>query len=283
MIGLLVAGLFAATMSSMDTGLNRNAGFLTKNFYAKLIRPQADDKELLRVGQILTALMGIIVIVIAMLLIGMGEISLFDIVLTIGSMLSIPIFVPLFLGIIFKGQPKWAAWTAVIVGFIISLLIEMGSHTELALSLFQSMGAEDLLLYTRSHTMTMNVLINIPLTTLWYLSTKYMPHKKDPEYTAQVDAFFTQMNTPVDFEKEVGAANDKDQAKVLGYLASVYGVFVLLLLFIPNSAAARWALFGCGGFMLGVGLLLIAYSKKPDLNLRAEAIDEALIPEAELD
>ena len=281
MIGLLVAGLFAATMSSMDTGLNRNAGFLTKNFYLKLIRPQADDKELLRVGQILTALMGIMVIAIAMLLIGLGEVSLFDIVLTIGSMLSIPIFVPLFLGILFKGQPKWASWTAVIVGFMISILIEMGSHTEVAMSLFQSMNAEGLLEYIRSHTMSINVIVNIPLTTLYYLSTKYMPHKKDAEFETQVDTFFTKMNTKVDFEKEVGAANDHDQAKVLGYLSSVYGIFVLLLLFIPNSVPARWALFGCGGFMLGVGLLLIRYSKTNKAS--AEAVDESLVPEVELD
>ncbi|WDE97398.1 hypothetical protein PQO03_05470 [Lentisphaera profundi] len=275
MIGLLVAGLFAATMSSMDTGLNRNAGFLTKNFYAKIIRPEANDKELLRVGQIFTALMGITVIIVAMIFINMGKISLFDVVLTIAAMLSIPVFVPLFLGILFKGQPKWADWSTVLLGFIISALIYKGSDSELAMSLFQSINAEDFLIYMREHKMTFNVFVNIPVSTLWFLSTKYIPHKKDAAYDANVEAFFTQMNKEVDFEKEIGHANDKDQAKVLGWLSCVYGAFVLILLFIPNSMSARWALFGCGGFMMSVGLALIAYSRK--------SVSEAAIPIAKIE
>ncbi|WDE99355.1 hypothetical protein PQO03_16080 [Lentisphaera profundi] len=92
---------------------------------------------------------------------------------------------------------------------------------------------------------------------------------------ANVEAFFTQMNKEVDFEKEIGHANDKDQAKVLGWLSCVYGAFVLILLFIPNSMSARWALFGCGGFMMSVGLALLAYSRK--------SVSEAPIPIAEIE
>jgi Na+/proline symporter len=33
LLGLLVTGIFSATMSSMDTGLNRNAGVFIKNVY----------------------------------------------------------------------------------------------------------------------------------------------------------------------------------------------------------------------------------------------------------
>src|ERR1044071_1113011 len=41
MVGLLLSGIFAATMSSMDAGLNRNAGFFVKNFYHVVLRPRA--------------------------------------------------------------------------------------------------------------------------------------------------------------------------------------------------------------------------------------------------
>ena len=33
MLGLLISGIFGATMSNMDVGLNKNAGFFVKNFY----------------------------------------------------------------------------------------------------------------------------------------------------------------------------------------------------------------------------------------------------------
>ncbi|MDW2458623.1 sodium:solute symporter family transporter, partial [Vibrio sp. 1249-1] len=52
-VGLLMAGLFAATMSSMDSALNRNSGIFVRSFYSNIVRKgQASDKELLRAGQI---------------------------------------------------------------------------------------------------------------------------------------------------------------------------------------------------------------------------------------
>ena len=39
MIGLLLCGILAATMSSMDSGLNKNAGFFVRNFYRTVLRP----------------------------------------------------------------------------------------------------------------------------------------------------------------------------------------------------------------------------------------------------
>ena len=50
MLGLLISGIFGATMSHMDIGLNKNAGFFVKNFYQVLIRPRAHEKEMLLVG-----------------------------------------------------------------------------------------------------------------------------------------------------------------------------------------------------------------------------------------
>ena len=45
MMGLLVSGIFAATMSSMDSGLNKNTGFFIKNFYQPIIAPHAPDSQ----------------------------------------------------------------------------------------------------------------------------------------------------------------------------------------------------------------------------------------------
>ncbi|MCV5887070.1 transporter, partial [Escherichia coli] len=37
-VGLLMAGLFAATMSSMDSALNRNSGIFVRSFYSNIVR-----------------------------------------------------------------------------------------------------------------------------------------------------------------------------------------------------------------------------------------------------
>lgn len=49
------------------------------------------------------------------------------------------------------------------------------------------------------------------------------------------------MNTPVDFQREVGADNTHAQAKLLGTLGCIYGSFILVLVLIPNPLSGAWA------------------------------------------
>src|SRR5258706_4556298 len=43
--GLLISGIFCATISNMHVGLNKNAGFFVKNFYQVILRPHAHEKQ----------------------------------------------------------------------------------------------------------------------------------------------------------------------------------------------------------------------------------------------
>ena len=45
LLGITIAGFFAATMSSLDTSLNVNAGFLVKNFYQLFLGPAHQKKN----------------------------------------------------------------------------------------------------------------------------------------------------------------------------------------------------------------------------------------------
>ncbi|MEM7310340.1 MAG: sodium/solute symporter [Planctomycetota bacterium] len=55
--GLVIAGLFAAAMSSLDSSMNSMATALTTDFYPRL-RPAASDRERLRLARILTVVLG---------------------------------------------------------------------------------------------------------------------------------------------------------------------------------------------------------------------------------
>lgn len=50
--GLIFVALIAAAMSTFDSQLNMSAAYFVKDFYERLIRPQADTKELIRVSHI---------------------------------------------------------------------------------------------------------------------------------------------------------------------------------------------------------------------------------------
>ncbi|MDF5336399.1 transporter, partial [Vibrio parahaemolyticus] len=120
-VGLLMAGLFAATMSSMDSALNRNSGIFVRSFYSNIVRKgQASDKELLRAGQIACLVNGILVIMMAQFFNSLKHLSLFDLMMQVATLLQSPILVPLFLGIIIRRTPKWAPWATVVVGMFVS-------------------------------------------------------------------------------------------------------------------------------------------------------------------
>ena len=80
--------------------------------------------------------------------------------------------------------------------------------------------------------------------------------------TGNVEGFFKRMNTPVDFEQEVGGDNTASQARLIGIVASIYGSFVLLLTLIPNPLSGRLGILACAATLLGVGGGLQWYARR---------------------
>lgn len=62
--GLLVAALFAASMSSLDSGLNSMATAITTDFYRRF-RPAASDRSCLRLARLATLLLGMAAMLLA--------------------------------------------------------------------------------------------------------------------------------------------------------------------------------------------------------------------------
>lgn len=70
-IGLVVAALLAAAMSSLDSDLNSMATVIVDDFYGRL-RPKTTDRQRLRMGRIAVTVLGILAIVFSQLWIGIG-------------------------------------------------------------------------------------------------------------------------------------------------------------------------------------------------------------------
>jgi SSS family solute:Na+ symporter len=261
MLGLLVSGIFAATMSGMDSGLNKNAGIFVKNFYQPLIRPNATDAQMLRLGKVLTVGLGIVVIYLSILLSKFSDLGLFLLMQRVSILVAVPIAVPLLLGLLIKHTPPWSAWSTVLVGYIGSIFIAgVLTHNVVAF-----VGPETLDASSREYLVqTFQFFANVTLTSSWFIGTKIFWNRCSPEYRAQVEAFFRKMNTPVDFVREEGAAaaNDARQSSTVGWLSIAYGVFVCALALIPNTVVGRLAFLSCGGVVLLIGGALILTSRR---------------------
>lgn len=288
MMGLLVCGLFAATISSMDSGLNRNAGIFVRSFYQRVVKDPS-PKHLLVVGRVASAVFGVIIILIAIFINELKGLNLFDLMMLFGGMIAVPYAIPLMWGIIFKRTPPWSGWSTVLLGFAVSFAItfswEVGDVTYYIIDpawFGQAIGIDgemttrerkDYLYFTP-------VYANVVICSAWFFFTSLFYKNSSQEHKQRVDNFFSAMNTPIDFEKEVGEGKDSIQSKTLGILCLIYGGFVLLLALVPqetNPVMGRLAFLFCGGLIGGVGLLLYRASRKPDAAV-SKPVDADIAP-----
>ncbi|HEX5282755.1 MAG TPA: sodium/solute symporter [Bryocella sp.] len=118
MLGLMVAALFAATMSVLSSGYNVMSAVLTLDVYQRWIRPHAEQKEIVFVGRILTAGIGIVVLLIA-LAVSYYHWSIFNTMVAAFGFLLPPTVLPLLAGLLSRRLSSAGA----LAGFVAGLLI----------------------------------------------------------------------------------------------------------------------------------------------------------------
>lgn len=260
MMGLLVCGLFAATISSMDSGLNRNAGIFIRSFYQRVGKKKS-SRQLLVAGRVVSAFFGVLIILIASYISSLKDLDLFNVMLLFSSLIALPYIIPLVWGVVVKKTPPWSGWSTVLVGFTVSLtiknVIDPAWFGEVC-GFEGEMSSREI----KDYYYFFGIIANVIICSAWFLMTSFFYKYVPQETRDRADKFFENMRTPIDFKKEVGEAKDHAQSRTLGILCFIYGGFVLLLVFVPNPLTSRFAFLFCGGLIAGVGGLLYRASKK---------------------
>jgi len=263
--GLIVVSMFAATMSSLAPGLNQFAAVITQDIYKAYVRKHSSPKEIFIVGQVTSFVTGILYILFALYFSNMKGAGLFDYMLKFGSVFGTPMVVPLFLMLFIRKTPRCSAWISIFTSAIFS-----------ALSLY----------YSWSYATT--VFSIVAAGTLSFVITALF-WKNVPEFDKQkIHEFYIKMHTPVDFEKEVGKPNDPGQLKLVGYTSLSVGIFIALLVFVPNPLNGRLQILAVSGAISIFSLAMIysghskqtAYDKLMADNQQTAALKEVKTPNA---
>jgi SSS family solute:Na+ symporter len=262
MIGLLVSGIFAATMSSMDSGLNKNAGIFVRNFYLPVLRKKAAEKELLFVGKITTALFGVLVILAALYIENIKDFGLFDVMQLFSSFINLPYAIPLVLALLIKHSPRWAAWSTLLVGFLVSAYVNYFLDPEIIRKLL-GMDSPFTGREMKDYLFIASMILNTVICTGWFIGvSRIYGHRNSPEILNKETEFYERMNRPVISDPAKSGKEDKRQLRYLGNLCLIYGGFILLLIFIPNDAAGRLSFVFTGGVIVLIGLLLNHHARR---------------------
>jgi len=256
MVGLLISAMFAATMSSMDSGLNRNSGIFVKNFYQVVLRPNASEKELVTCSKITSTVFGIIIILVALFINSLKGLSLFDTMMYVGALISFPMTVPAFCGFFIRKTPDWAAWATLIVGGCVSYYVGfMISADDIQnwFSLETPLTGRE----WKDLKVGLGLMGHIVITGGFFLSTTMFYKPLSAEREKDVDLFFNNLATPLHNETSAQQRLDNKQRRMLGALISFAGVGIMTMFFLPNAFMASLIFVLCGAIVLAVGLLLV--------------------------
>lgn len=83
LIGIVLASLIAAVMSTLSTHLNWGSSYVVNDFYLRFIKPDASDKQLVAVGRISTVVLMVLSAILALAL--SSALDAFNILLQIGA------------------------------------------------------------------------------------------------------------------------------------------------------------------------------------------------------
>jgi Na+/proline symporter len=255
-IGLLMAALFAASMSSMDSALNKNAGIFVRSIYQPFLakrNKQTDDKKLMSISRLVSFISGLGVIAAALYFASLKELSLFELMMSVSTMVQVPMMVPLALGLIIKKTPQWAPWATIAVGLFVSWFVMNVFTADVCARLF---GVESL---TNREIIDMNIILTVGghlfITSGFFWATSLFYNEAKDKNKLGTDKFFEDLETPVIADDQQGEFDIQQRRKLGNMVMSMSGC-ILLMTLIPNPIWGRLIFAGCALIIFLIGFLL---------------------------
>jgi SSS family transporter len=218
LVGIMLAAMFSATMSSLSGLLNLHASIISKDIFPALVPRLAGESEKLAVAWIATFGVGAVIIAVAMVMAAEGQ-SVFQVMLTFNTIMSLAYGPPALLGLVVRRTPGWSGLAA----FAVALVLGCVGSFALGWGLIA------------------NVLVIVPTSVaVFFLGTLF--DDRDAAHAARRDGLFRRLETPVDVAAELppGADPTGDVFRFLSW--TIAGVGVLSLALIAYAAPGERAI-----------------------------------------
>lgn len=313
LIGVFLAAMLAATMSTLSSVYNMVSSILSKDVYQSLFRPQTTDEELLKVGRTLSLVIGLIVTGLAVLFVH-SEFGIFNLLVTFFTLFNIPVTVPTAFGLIFKRVPRWSASAAIVWGLITGAVTrfvlgwEMGPQVYLSFVLTFGVFAGSYQIgkwYQSSKVLLAGMSValaallcwvftgfaSVELTTLQFSAgiaagvvlglslygfARLFASETD-EQRQVVEEFFKKLETPVDVAREVFGQGKKQVSTfpLVGGTIMIMGILMSMIFATELSRGEELVLGGIMTVMILVGAAMWYFGKKSEIRTAEQYHDRA--------
>lgn len=306
LIGFFLAAMFAATMSAIDTSFNVDSSVISRDLYSRVIKHDANDQQILKMGKIATVFLGVVTMATAIIY-AKSELGIFNLMVVFLSLFHMPVAVPMAFGLVFKQLPRWSAASTISLGLLVSAVVRfilnwpIGQHMyATAILTFFILIASPLLarIYRKSKSSLLFIVTGwtilqfsffdrschlspiktvlliisaVIFATALYLFS-YLFAKETMEDKRVVDKFFRRLATPIDISTEVYGAGKRQVSTfpVVGIITMIIGGLICLLIFGPFPKADIPINLGMGGLLLAIGFLMYYFGGKSERNFMEE-------------
>lgn len=121
MVGLVLAVLTAALVSTIGSALNALSTVFTMDIYVKNFNPEASQKEIIRIGHVVTLVGALLSVVITVAIDSIKGLNLFNIFQSVLGFIAPPMAAVFLLGVFWKRTTTLAANLALTLGTVFSI------------------------------------------------------------------------------------------------------------------------------------------------------------------
>lgn len=222
LIGIVLASLIAAVMSTLSTHLNWGSSYIVNDFYLRFLKPEASDKELVAVGRISTVLLMALSALLALAL--SSALDAFNILLQIGAGTGL-IFIL-----------RWFWWrinayteiSAMAISFVVAIFFEV-------------INPEKQWILIPENQAYLKLIYGVSITTIGWLIVTFITA---PEKDAVLLSFYRKV-TPAAFGWKKVLDRYPGEKQVIGQLPKEVGLMAI------GSVMIYAALFSTGFFIYG--------------------------------
>lgn len=256
LLGLMLAAMLASTMSMLSGDYNVCASVLTNDVYRRLIRPRATQRELVLVGRLATLVVGVLALGLAYALVGLGGEDMFRTMVTLFSIATAPVAVPMILGLLSKRMTSAGGLAGCLAGLALGLTLFAALPRQV-----QFLGVE-----TKIENI---ILFASALTTGAIMTVVSRLAPQSQQERARIAPFLQRLSTPVGKHVDDRAPAEQGSQAVSPF--RVVGISIMcvaaVMLLVAPFVAGRAAL----GLDVGIGLVLLVLGGLMTLRSRTPA------------
>jgi len=251
LMGLMIAAMFSATMSTLSGDYNVMASVVTEDIYRRLFDKDASQKRLVVVGRIATLLIGIATIAIGVSLIASARKGLFEVMVTVFGLFVGPMLIPMLAGLV----SRKVTYRGAAAGIAAGLISGIGFYLYKTFVLAGQPGIDPN--WLRYDYEALSILTNFGVTVLAMMVTTAL-ERPTTEDRAQIASFFDRLATPVDAAKTHAKVTGEvfSPFKIIGWVTIGTGAMLLVASFTQPVGLGLYVNGGAGAVLctLGVGL-----------------------------